>query len=95
MTESEIIKQCSYSYDTSTWVWIGHQLDAPKHPIDEAGRQTVEQSKYLRFTQVVVHGRLHKAVEIVEAPLIEYIKTLTPSQGLFFAGRFYRSWLKS
>ena len=92
MTDSEIIKQCQFSYDTRSWIWIGHPLEAPEHPIDMEGRATVLLSKFLHFREVEVGGRLHEAVEIIEAPLREHLSTLSPGQGLFFAGRYYRSY---
>ena len=94
MTDSEIIKQCSYSYDTKSWIWIGHPLEAPEHPISMEGRATVLLSKFLQFREVCVGNRVHEAVEILETPLKEYLGTLAPSQGLFFAGRFYRDFYR-
>ena len=94
MTDSEIIKQCRYSYDTRSWIWIGHPLEAPEHPIDMEGRASVLLSKFLHFREVEVGGRIHEAIELLEEPLKEHLKTLTPGQGLFFAGRFYREFYR-
>ncbi|AXK90491.1 hypothetical protein CrV_gp112 [Cylindrospermopsis raciborskii virus RM-2018a] len=94
MTDSEIIKQCSYNYNTHSWIWVGHFLEAPEHPIDMEGRATVLLSKFLQFREVTLNHRVYEAVEIVEAPLKEHLKTLSPSEGLFFAGRFYRDFYR-
>jgi hypothetical protein len=94
MTDSEIIKQCSYNYVTKTWIWVGHFLEAPEHPIDMEGRATVFLSKFLHFREVEVNGRTQEVVEILEAPLKKYLKTLKPVPGYEFAGRYYRDFKK-
>ena len=94
MTEAQIIRKCSFSYDTHSWVWVGHFLDAPTHPASEEERRIVSQSKFLRFREAVIHGKTHEVVEIIEEPLKAHLSTLEVSEGLFFAGRFFRDFYK-
>ena len=92
--ESKIIKKCSFSYDTHSWVWVGHPLDAPTHPASDEERLIIEQSKFLRFREATINNRVHEVVEIIEEPLMAYLSTLEVSEGLFFAGRFFRDFYK-
>ena len=94
MTEAQIIRQCSFNYETHSWVWVGHPLEAPTHPASDEERRIIEQSKFLRFTEVVINNRVHEVVEIVEEPLMAHLSTLEVSEGLFFAGRFFRDFYK-
>jgi hypothetical protein len=87
MTDSEIIKQCKYSTATRTWIWDAQELDGE-------GRATVFLSKFLHFREVEVNGRTQEVVEILEAPLKKYLKTLKPVPGYEFAGRYYRDFKK-
>ena len=92
--ESKIIKNCRFSYETRSWVWVGHPLEAPTHPASDEERRIVSQSKFLRFREAVIHGRTHEVVEIIEEPLEAHLSTLEVSEGLFFAGRFFRDFYK-
>lgn len=95
MTEAQIIRKCSFSYETKSYIWVGHFLEAPTHPASPEERSVIEQSKFLRFREATIHGRTHEIVEILEEPLKAHLSTLEVSEGLFFAGRFFRDFYKA
>ncbi len=94
MTEAQIIRKCLFSYETKSWVWVGHPLEAPTHPASPEERSVIENSRFLHFREAEIHGRLHEIVEILEEPLEAHLSTLEVSEGLFFAGRFFRDFYK-
>ena len=81
-TESEIIRACAYNATTRTWIW-----DSPEE-LDREGRMIVLLSAFLHFTKVEINGRTQEVVEVLEAPLKKYLKTLNPIAGDEFAGRY-------
>ena len=92
--ESKIIKNCRFNYETKSYVWAGHPLDAPTHPASPEERSVIEESKFLHFREAEIHGRTHEVVEILEEPLKAHLETLEVGEGLFFAGRFFRDFYK-
>jgi len=84
MTESEIIRACTYSTATRTWIWDAQNLNGEERAI-------VFLSAFLQFTEVEINGREVEVVEILETPLKKHLKTLKPVPGYAFAGRYYRS----
>lgn len=84
MTEAEIIKKCTYSPATRTWIWDAQELDGEERAI-------VFLSPFLHFTEVEINGETQEVVEILENALKKHLKTLKPVPGYEFAGRYYRS----